>query len=465
MAGYDSKRRRKNLSSGEKDIINNVYSELKHRNQEMLVNDVVKLCSVFTKVSVRTIYNIIKEKKVTASSSTKNENNEVEAKGRKKIQLDDHTKQVIRRTFHSFFFRNEIPNLKKVQVALESVDTIPHISRVVLLRTLRQMKICYRKRSRQSHLIEKDDIIIWRRNYLETMREYRRNDKKIYYLDETWLNEGYTVSKVWQDMNVTNRRQAFIDGLSTGLKAPPGKGRRLIITHIGSESGFVENGLLVFESKKTCEYHEEMDARRFEQWFLEILPKLEPGSIVVMDNASYHSRRLEALPTSQWKKGQIIEWLVNKNIPHDPNKLKPQLLNLARIHKNKYLKYAVDEMARTHNITVHRLPPYHCELNPIELAWAQIKSQVARNNTTFKLADVKGLFDSAVNSVTAESWQQFIEHVIKEENRMWDLDTRIDVTVEPLLIDLGANDSSSDDDSDSDSDGDSENGGMLNNSL
>lgn len=40
---------------------------------------------------------------------------------------------------------------------------------------------------------------------------------------------------------------------------------------------------------------------------------------------------------------------------------------------------------------IFRLPPYHCEFNAIELAWAMVKSYVKKNNLTFKLADVKQL--------------------------------------------------------------------------
>ena len=41
------------------------------------------------------------------------------------------------------------------------------------------------------------------------------------------------------------------------------------------------------------------------------------------------------------------------------------------------MKYVVDELALKRGITVLRLPPYHCELNPIELVWAQVKGEVA----------------------------------------------------------------------------------------
>lgn len=94
-------------------------------------------------------------------------------------------------------------------------------------------------------------------------------------------------------------------GWSTGLKMPSGKGRRLIITHIGSNDGFVTDGLLVFESKSTGDYHEDMNAEVFEEWFENILQKIEPESVIVMDNAPYHSRRKEQIPTMAWRKNKI----------------------------------------------------------------------------------------------------------------------------------------------------------------
>ncbi|CAH2011303.1 unnamed protein product [Acanthoscelides obtectus] len=39
--------------------------------------------------------------------------------------------------------------------------------------------------------------------------------------------------------------------------------------------------------------------------------------------------------------------------------------------------------------------------------------------------------------------QKCIQHVIKEEQRMWDLDTHIDIIVEPVVIELNSDDSDS----------------------
>ncbi|XP_057671272.1 uncharacterized protein LOC130903016 [Diorhabda carinulata] len=115
----------------------------------------------------------------------------------------------------------------------------------------------YLKRSHKSVLIERDDIVRWRRQYLTSIKCYRSEGRPIYYLDETWLNEGHTKAKVWIDTNIKNKTQAINEGLSTGLKSPSGKGKRLIILHAGCEQGFVNDALLVFESKKTGDYHED----------------------------------------------------------------------------------------------------------------------------------------------------------------------------------------------------------------
>lgn len=248
------------------------------------------------------------------------------------------------------------------------------------------------------------------------------------------------------DKKVTSSRQAFLEGLTAGLKNPSGKGKRFIISHIGSEEGFLEEGLMIFEAKKNCEdYHDEMNAVCFEEWFAAVLPKLRPNSIVVMDNAPYHSRKLETAPKMSWKKAAIQYWLLNKNIHYEPDMVKATLLELIP-HNESFNKYAVDEMAAQHGITVLRLPPYHCELNPIELIWAQIKGHVARNNKTFKLTDVRNLFQEGIKKITATEWSKCVSHVVKEEEKMSRLDVLIDNITDTFIINVTESDSDSDSD-------------------
>jgi hypothetical protein len=129
---------------------------------------------------------------------------------------------------------------------------------------------------------------------------FRSKDRKIYFLDETWLNEGHATSKVWVDSAVKSRKQAFLSGLSSILKELTGKGRRLLTAYIGSDSGFVDGSLLVFKTKSMQEYHKEMTREVFLTWIQYILPKLEPNSVIVMDNASHDSVKPEQVPIISW---------------------------------------------------------------------------------------------------------------------------------------------------------------------
>lgn len=439
--------RKSHLGVNEKEIVLNVYN---HLSQTSFVKKVEE-CATITGVSRATIYRILKEYQDNECCSSVKPRT-----GRPTVGLDEDMKYAIRRKVHAFYIKNEVPTLNKVLEEIRKDEDLPKFGRTTLWKVLRQLNFRFLKRNRNSILLDRNDIIAWRRDYLTKIKEYRATAKQIYYLDETWLNEDHTVGKVWQDQNITSKKQAFMDGWSTGLRNPPSKGRRLIITHIGSSQGFVDDALLLFESKTTGDYHEEINAAVFEKWFsTKVLSSVAPGSVIVMDNAPYHSRKLERIPTTAWRKDDITNWLTSHNISYDSHMVKAQLIQIVKTHKRAFNKYVVDEMARDTGITVTRLPPYHCELNPIELVWAQIKTSVARENKTFKMEDTKQLFYSAVSKVDSLTWQNCIKHVISIEKKMWDMDDIIGqiVDVQPLIITSDGDDSedelfSSDEDSD-----------------
>nr|CAI5845458.1 unnamed protein product [Callosobruchus analis] len=392
-----------------------------------------------TGVREATIYRLLKQRKdgsvtVPPKKST----------GRKPIQLDDSDKQMIRKKVHLFYFQKIISTLDKVLVEINEDQSLPNIKRDKLWIVLHELDFVYAKQDRKSTLIEKKTLFFWRRQYLREIRKVRRGGNTIFYLDETWINEGHFVTKVWQDRRITNARQAFIEGLSTGLKAPTGKGPRLIITHIGGDKGFVEGGLLDFVSNSTKDYQEEMTSDVFEEYFIQMIDLLPRNSVIVMDNASYHSRFKEHLRNTKWKKQELLDWLISKNIQPQKGLHKPELLSLCKLHSWKFKRYGVDEIAKERKIKVLRLPPYHCELNPIELIWAQIKGNVARNNTTFELLDVRQLLKDSISKISSKNWENAIKHVMAEEEKFWTLDNLIEETLDPINISL--EDEESDDD-------------------
>jgi len=167
------------------------------------------------------------------------------------------------------------------------------------------------------------------------------------------------------------------------------------------------------------------------------IPRLDPNSVIVLDNALYHSVRTERIPTSSSKKQDILSWLISKGVVIDRPMFKPQLLAKVNEIKGKYVSYVVDNMAKDAGHTVLRLPPYHCELNPIELAWAMVKSYVKKNNTTFKINDVRILLNTAIERVSSENWQNFIQHVKNsrlktEEDKLTEVNKNMDDMMDSL---------------------------------
>ena len=67
----------------------------------------------------------------------------------------------------------------------------------------------------------------------------------------------------------------------------------------GSDQGFAEEGAICWNvrDKRTDfgaeqDYHDNINYENFEEWFERLLPNLEPNSVIVMDNASYHSKKV-----------------------------------------------------------------------------------------------------------------------------------------------------------------------------
>lgn len=130
-------------------------------------------------------------------------------------KVDDFDKNAIRRKIHQFWFNKEMPTISKILMAVNEDDSLPNFKRESLRKIIKSLRFKFCKRYRNSILTERTDLITWRRNYLRCIKQFRDEGRPIYYLDETWLNTGDCVNKVWVDETVTSHRNAFLEGLST----------------------------------------------------------------------------------------------------------------------------------------------------------------------------------------------------------------------------------------------------------
>jgi hypothetical protein len=115
-------------------------------------------------------------------------------------------------------------------------------------------------------------------------------------------------------------------------------------------------------------------------------------------------------------------------------------------------KYELDELALKMGLEVVRLPPYHCQYNPIEMIWAQVKRQVATKNTTFKIADVEKLMHEAIDSVTKENWINCVRHTDKIQEKDYQEEMHSEVILEPIILTILPGESSTDEDDDNEDD-------------
>lgn len=435
------------LNKQAQKILRNVHSFFKQDSKNPVVpsKSILKRAALATGIGKRTVQRYLKLKEVVDTPRKKRTK-----RPKKFLKVDEFMLGVIRRAVYYFYAQNIPPTAEMVmnKVKEDTAGTnyaftggITTFRKILRFLGFRWRKVTQDK----SVLIESYRIKKWRHQYIRKIREARRNGIPIVWLDETWFNSGDAECKSWVDGTDATKRKIKISG----------KGKRIIIVHAGSDEGWVEDALFVLCTKDTSEshadYHDDMDAHNFEKWFTEkLLPKLKPGTLIVMDNASYHSRKDVKIPRPSWTLAKIKEWLDENNIhyPKDERMLKSDLLYLTELSNIKD-SFAVENLAKRFGCEVARLPPYHCHLNPIEMTWSQIKGQVRRVNATGDVAQVKQEIFRAVDKVTSQNWTNYVRHVIAFEDQAIDGEIFFEREIEPFIInvDSGSESSSTEDDS------------------
>ncbi|XP_025424938.1 uncharacterized protein LOC112693894 [Sipha flava] len=159
-------------------------------------------------------------------------------------------------------------------------------------------------------------------------------------------------------------------------------------------------------------------ADEFRECMGRVLPLLADGSVIVMDNAPYHTAKVDRAPTMDDGKDVIVEWLKRNGETADRSMVYVELMAMVRRVKPLRKKYAIDELAKADGKTVLRLPRNHRELNPMVLAWSSVKEHVSANVSSCEPSDGKNLIVEAVDRVNAEMWKGFVGSAMEEEKKM-----------------------------------------------
>ena len=449
------KKRNSNISLEEKVLIKNVFEWVsaaveRERRGEQVFNDSRDKASITAKicnVSRREIFTIRQD---VSDNEDENATNEM---GRPRKSLDEFDQRALSRLILGYYKRNPpvLPTLDRIQTDCQEIPGFPLLSITTLYRMIKEMGFAVKKRESKMMVYQRMDVVAHRHRYLRAIEEYRAKDFTIYYQDETWCNANHTRQYIWQCENTEASELLAHTSWKGGLKVPCGSGQRLIVNDIGSKDGFLANCREVFVGKKnTQDYHNEMNGDHFENWWVEkVLPAVAVKSVIVIDNAKYHSRITEEskTPTTAWRKGEIQNWLVQRNVPIDEKDTKPILLTKAK-NLNVQKEMVLEKSTRTYcnssgkEIAILRLPIGHSELNPIELLWAQSKNEVARKNDKFNITSVRALMENALMNITPKNWENAIEHVKKVENAFRRIDFGESPIVERMIIEVGGESSS-----------------------
>ncbi|XP_012135354.1 uncharacterized protein LOC105661841 [Megachile rotundata] len=383
--------------------------------------------SEYVGVSVRTISRIRKE------DSMIGEDESLPSPGKKRPKSDDNKfhcsiedQTIIRNTIYDFYtIMKVMPTGNKLLSAIQEKIDFPWAV-TSLYRLLKRMGFTWKKtHSIRRVLVENPNIVGLRSKYLEAMEYHRNQNKSIVYIGETCVDNIACFHQCWEGQDNLK---------TTKITNPP---HRCNIVHAAGKDGFIKGTDLIFESCSTTDdYRRQMIAANFEKWFTEkLLPNIPPKSVIVMGDIPYHLDQLKKPPSKYSAKKEVIQWLTENNIPHGSDMRKYQLFELVESNKKLEKSSKVDELLKLHEHIILRIPPHMHDLNPMDLAWSQIRCKIQESNT-FLLAnnDLKADVIEAINEVKLADWQSFWTHIEQLETEYLQKDRIIEETIDNLGI-------------------------------
>ena len=111
------------------------------------------------------------------------------------------------------------------------------------------------------------------------------------------------------------------------------------------------------------DYHDSMDGESYKCYFEKsICQNMPKHSVIVIDNAPYHSKNTENYPTSKWRKQQFeqfVDLLTEKNITFSDKALRAELWTLVKSEREKFpdkVMETVAKVAKEYGHEILRLP-------------------------------------------------------------------------------------------------------------
>ncbi|KAK6038771.1 hypothetical protein COOONC_23724 [Cooperia oncophora] len=141
-----------------------------------------------------------------------------------------------------------------------------------------------------------------------------------------------------------------------------------------------------------------MDHSVFEEWLRSAVPFMKEFAAgrnvtLVLDNAPYHTRVLEKVPTRSSRVQEIWNYLSSHGVEVGLDSTKEALLEEVGVRLKTALDhfvasrggaaalrcYAAEKICEDMGVNLLRLPPFHCYFNPVELCWSNLKQRLNKD--------------------------------------------------------------------------------------
>jgi len=201
---------------------------------------------------------------------------------------------------------------------------------------------------------------------------YKRHDDSIYDPNDPHYQQPREQHK--------GKRYCFVAAITAGnLRVEESKQQGADRPHL------LRSSVYVFLSKNDDgkgDYHKNFNGTNFIDWFENtLMPSLEDlkPCLIRMDNAAYHFVLPPDAPKAyKMQKAQMQEKLRQLGVEFKETDTCPTLQAKLREYVDKNIKPQCIAIAEAHGHKVLPTVPYHSDLQPIELVWAQVKGGVGR---------------------------------------------------------------------------------------
>ncbi|VVC92516.1 unnamed protein product [Leptidea sinapis] len=248
-------------------------------------------------------------------------------------------------------------------------------------------------------LIERPIQIFTRFHYLSKVLKYRNmKDKQFYYIDERYIDDKCNFKKCWLQNAKNNPKPHDVFHCMVSSKK--------------YECGFISSQICILD---------------FKRWLLELaLPKIQPESIIIMDENCYNNLSEEDEITEYHSKEEMMKYLKNNDIPYTENMRKAEifeLINKCVPQKQKYSNLYNNFKAHGHVLLC--LPSKLSGLTLTELLWDHVKTMMTPNDT-LNIKTIRHAVYKYLSTLPQKTFTELETKLIEMENEIFAMDATVE---------------------------------------